>query len=158
MAVKKSANAVTAAQVRALSSRSHRLTNVRQFCGGALGCQVRMAWLMGAVPRSVSKKLVSTTSSPAPWPTKRIRILGLIFKLPDPHYLLRGVENLVHRLFGALHNILWEQTEAITQPWPDLGDVRNDLLELCLETILLALRETTFHALIELLHRGSQRV
>src|SRR5213080_4553009 len=65
MAVKKSANAVTAAQVRALSSRSHRLINVRQFFGGALGCQLRMVWLMGAVPRSVSKKQVSTTSSPA---------------------------------------------------------------------------------------------
>jgi hypothetical protein len=46
MAVKKSANAVTAAQVRALSNRSHRLTNVRQFFGGTLGCAERfqMSW------------------------------------------------------------------------------------------------------------------
>ena len=65
MAVKKSANAVTAAQVRALSNRSHRLTNVRQFFGGALGCKVSAAALMGAVPMSVSKKQVSTSSSPA---------------------------------------------------------------------------------------------
>src|SRR6266446_480179 len=78
--------------------------------------------------------------------------------VPDFHSLFRGVENVVHRVFIALHSILWEQTEAITQPWPDLGDVRNDLLELCLETILLAFREPTCHALLELLHRGSQRV
>ena len=65
VAVKKSANAATAAQVRALSSRPHRLINVRQFFGGALGCQVSTAALMGAVPMSVSKKLVGTMSSPA---------------------------------------------------------------------------------------------
>ena len=65
MAVKKRANPATAAKVRALSNRSHRLTNVRQFFGGALGCQSNTAELMGAVPRSVSKKLVSITSSPA---------------------------------------------------------------------------------------------
>src|SRR5437588_5623621 len=70
----------------------------------------------------------------------------------------RGGENLLHRVFVATHSIVWEQTETITQPRPDLGDVRNELLELRQETIQLALREPTFDALIELLHRGNQRV
>jgi hypothetical protein len=56
---------------------------------------------------------------------------------------LAGFEILVHRVFVAMYNTLWEQTEAITQPWSDLGYVRNELLELCQKTILLALRETT---------------
>src|SRR3989440_10056707 len=63
-----------------------------------------------------------------------------------------------NRVFMALLHILWEQTEAITQPWSNLGGVRNELLELCQETIHLAFREPPSHALLEVLHRGNQRV
>ena len=61
-------------------------------------------------------------------------------------------ENLLLRALVATHSSVWQQTEAIAQPWPDLGSVRNELLELCQETIQLALREPTFQALLEVLH------
>ena len=42
----------------------------------------------------------------------------------------RGGENVIYRVFIALYHILWEQTEAITQPRSDLVGVGNELLEL----------------------------
>jgi len=58
MVVKKHANAVIAAQHRAVSNRTHLLTSARQFLGGAAGSQASVAALIGTMPRSVSARHV----------------------------------------------------------------------------------------------------
>src|SRR5260370_35186743 len=65
MAVKKSANARTTAQTPTIWNRSAWLTNAFQFFGGALGCQVSVALLIGTVPMTLIKIQVSMATTPA---------------------------------------------------------------------------------------------
>src|SRR6266851_9872526 len=65
MAVKKSANARTTAQTPTIWNRSAWLTSAFQFFGGAPGCQVSVALLIGTVPTTLIKIQVSTASIPA---------------------------------------------------------------------------------------------
>src|SRR5258707_5960976 len=65
MAVKKSANARTAAQTPTIWNRSAWLTNAFQFFGGALGCQVSVALLIGTVPMTLIKIQVRMETIPA---------------------------------------------------------------------------------------------
>src|SRR5260370_19585498 len=65
MAVKKSANARTIAQTPTIWNRSAWLTNAFQFFGGALGCQVSVALLIGTVPMTLIKIQVSMATTPA---------------------------------------------------------------------------------------------
>ena len=65
MAVKKNANARTAAQTPTIWNRSAWLTSAFQFFGGAPGCQVSVALLIGTVPMTLIKIQMSTASTPA---------------------------------------------------------------------------------------------
>src|SRR5713101_2950346 len=65
MAVKKSANARTTAQTPTIWNRSAWLTSAFQFFGGALGCQVSVALLIGTVPMTLIKIQMSMASTPA---------------------------------------------------------------------------------------------
>src|SRR3954449_11389910 len=65
MAVKKKANARTAAQTPIMWKRSAWLTNAFQFFGGALGCQVTVALLIGMVPMTLITIQVSKAATPA---------------------------------------------------------------------------------------------
>src|ERR1700692_3074647 len=64
-AVKKNANARTAAQTPTIWNRSARLTNSFQFFGGALSCQSAVALLIGTVPTTRIKIQVHTASTAA---------------------------------------------------------------------------------------------
>src|SRR2546421_4432007 len=70
MAVKNMVNATIAAQGLTAANRSHRLTIVRQFLGGALGSQSRMAALLAAVPGIVTTAQVSNAGTPTERKTK----------------------------------------------------------------------------------------
>ena len=65
MAVKKNANARTAAQTPTIWNRSAWLTSAFQFLGGALGCQVSVALLIGTVPMTLITIQMSMASTPA---------------------------------------------------------------------------------------------
>src|SRR5260370_3727828 len=65
MAVKKSANARTAAQTQTIWKRSAWLTCAFKFLGGALGCQVSVALLIGTVPMTLIKIQVRRATTPA---------------------------------------------------------------------------------------------
>src|SRR6266516_207294 len=64
-AVKKNANARTAAQTPTLWKRSARLTNAFQFLGGALSCQSAVPLLIGTVPTTLIMIQMHTASTAA---------------------------------------------------------------------------------------------
>ena len=64
-AVKKHANARTAAQTPTIWNRSAWLTCAFQSLGGALGCQVSVALLIGTVPMTLIPIHVSMAATPA---------------------------------------------------------------------------------------------
>src|SRR5262249_62204787 len=75
-AVKKHATAMTAAQKRTVSSRSHLPTTALQSFGGASGRQVSVALLIGTVPRNVVTVQTSTASNPMHRKTKASPVPG----------------------------------------------------------------------------------
>src|SRR5262249_55215956 len=83
-AVKKNANARSAAKVRTVFNRSHRSTIALQLPGGASGRHSIARSLIGTVPKSVTKIQMSHASTPAHRKTKPVPVASVIATaIPD---------------------------------------------------------------------------